>query len=38
MLDSEGISHTDNFIYLGYNPPYQLINRLNEVVVEVMVD
>lgn len=35
LLEQEGISHTGDFIYLGYNPPYQLINRRNEVVVEV---
>lgn len=38
MLEQRGISHSGKFIYLGYNPPYQLINRRNEVVVEVMVD
>jgi hypothetical protein len=33
-LKKEGISHTGNFVYLGYNPPYALIARRNEVVVE----
>ena len=34
-LDSKGIKHKGNFSYLGYNPPFQLINRTNEVVVEI---
>lgn len=33
-LKKEGISHSGNFVYLGYNPPYALIARRNEVVVE----
>jgi hypothetical protein len=33
-LKKEGITHLGNFIYLGYNPPYALIARRNEVVVE----
>lgn len=33
-LKKEGISHSENFVYLGYNPPYALIARRNEVVVE----
>jgi effector-binding domain-containing protein len=33
-LSKEGILHTDKFQYFGYNPPYELINRRNEVVVE----
>lgn len=36
LLEKEGITHTGNFIYLGYNPPYQVINRRNEIVVEVL--
>jgi hypothetical protein len=35
MLEKEGINHTGQFIYLGYNPPYQVINRRNEIVVEI---
>jgi hypothetical protein len=30
------INHTNKFSYLGYNPPYEVINRRNEVVVEVI--
>lgn len=33
-LTKEGIAHTDQFQFFGYNPPYELINRRNEVVVE----
>ena len=33
-LDSEGISYTNRFYVLGYNPPYELFNRKNEVIVE----
>jgi hypothetical protein len=35
-LAKEGISHDNNFFYLGYNPPYDMINRRNEIVVEVL--
>ena len=35
LLKEEGLSHTGDFIYLGYNPPYQLVNRRNEIVVEI---
>lgn len=33
-LAKEGIGHTGQFYYLGYNPPFDLINRKNEVIVE----
>lgn len=33
-LAKEQIAHNDKFTFLGYNPPYQLINRRNEVIVE----
>lgn len=33
-LTAEGIAHTDNFFFFGYNPPYEVINRRNEVAVE----
>lgn len=36
MLEKEGIKHNGQFIYMGYNPPYQVINRRNEIVVEVI--
>lgn len=33
-LKKEGIEHSNKFIYMGYNPPYEIINRRNEVAVE----
>jgi hypothetical protein len=33
-LDAEGISYTNRFYFLGYNPPYEVFNRKNEVIVE----
>lgn len=33
-LSTEGIAHTNNFFFFGYNPPYELLNRKNEVAVE----
>lgn len=33
-LDLEGIDHTNRFYYLGYNPPYEVVNRKNEIIVE----
>ena len=32
-LKDKGLSFYDNFRYLGYNPPYQLLCRKNEVIV-----
>ena len=36
-LKREGIEHSGKFAYLGYNPPYALIGRRNEIVVELLV-
>jgi len=33
-LDKEGIAYTNKFYLLGYNPPFELVNRRNEVIVE----
>jgi len=33
-LDAEDISYTDRFYFLGYNPPYAVFNRKNEIIVE----
>ncbi len=33
-LNAEGIAHTNTYFFLGYNPPYDLIGRKNEVIVE----
>ena len=35
VLDKEGIAYDSHFYYLGYNPPYDMINRRNEIVVEI---
>ncbi|MBS4059241.1 MAG: heme-binding protein [Bacteroidetes bacterium] len=36
ILDQAGIAHTGQFQYMGYNPPYQMINRRNDIVVELI--
>lgn len=33
-LDKEGIAYSNKFYFLGYNPPFELFNRRNEVIVE----
>ena len=33
-LQREGISYSDKFYFYGYNPPYEVFNRKNEVVIE----
>lgn len=33
-LNTEGVPHTNRYYIFGYNPPYDLLNRKNEVVVE----
>ena len=33
LLKEEGIEHDQDFSYLGYNPPFELINRRNEIIV-----
>jgi hypothetical protein len=35
LLIENNIEYYGNFRYLGYNPPYQFINRRNEVIVSV---
>ena len=37
-LDAEGIAYTNQFYFLGYNPPYEVFNRKNEVIVELQHD
>jgi hypothetical protein len=32
-LKEKGISYNGNFRFLGYNPPYQLMGRKNEIIV-----
>ena len=33
-LEIEGIKHTNRFYFLGYNPPFEVFNRKNEIIVE----
>ena len=33
-LEAEGIEHTDRFYFLGYNAPFEVFNRKNEVIVD----
>jgi len=33
-LDAKGISYTNRFYFFGYNAPYEVFNRMNEVLVE----
>ncbi|MCJ7465201.1 MAG: heme-binding protein [Maribacter sp.] len=37
-LDEEGITYTNRFYFLGYNPPFEVFNRKNEVIVELHSD
>jgi len=36
VLEANNIKHKGNFSYLGYNPPYEVVNRRNEIVVEIL--
>ncbi len=33
-LDAEGIIYSNRFYFFGYNAPYEVFNRKNEVIVE----
>ncbi|MCC6185819.1 MAG: heme-binding protein [Chitinophagaceae bacterium] len=33
-LDAAGIPHSSRFYFLGYDPPWEVFNRKNEVIVE----
>jgi len=35
-LDKEKLNYINKFTFLGYNPPYEVLNRRNEVVVELV--
>lgn len=37
ILAQHAIKHTGNFSFLGYNSPFEIFNRRNEIVVEVVV-
>lgn len=36
QLNKEGIEFENSFSFLGYNPPYQLLNRKNEVIIPLL--
>ena len=38
LLQEKGIEHKGNFLFLGYSPPFEMVNRKNEVVVELSGD
>jgi hypothetical protein len=38
LLKEKGITTYGHYRYLGYNPPYQIINRKNEIIVSVKLD
>lgn len=33
-IKAKGLQYTNRFFFLGYNPPYEIINRKNEIIVE----
>ncbi len=35
-LDAQGISYADKSFFFGYNPPYEVVNRKNEVIIELV--
>jgi len=37
-LEAKGIAYTNKFYFLGYNPPYEVLNRKNEIIVELQND
>jgi hypothetical protein len=34
LLDESGIKYSNTFSVLGYNPPYEILFRKNEIIVE----
>jgi hypothetical protein len=36
ILTKKGIATNGHFRFLGYNPPFQFINRRNEIIVSVI--
>ena len=33
-LDAEGVTYSSKFYFFGYNAPYEVLNRRNEIIVE----
>ena len=38
LLKEKGLAAYGHYRYLGYNPPYQLFNRRNEIIVSIKMD
>jgi hypothetical protein len=36
MLTLKNFRFEDSYSYLGYNPPYQMVNRRNEIIIELI--
>lgn len=36
LMDKEGLKYSDQVFYFGYNPPYQLMNRKNEIAIRLL--
>ena len=36
-LEAKGINYSNEFFYLGYNAPYEVFNRKNEIMVELKI-
>lgn len=34
LLEKQGITHSNKFYFLGYNAPFEMFNRRNEIIVE----
>jgi len=34
-LNDKGVAYSEPFVFLGYNPPYQMVDRRNEVMVRI---
>ena len=34
LLNEQNITHSNKFYFLGYNPPFEVFNRKNEIIVE----
>ncbi len=38
LLAAQNIAHLSDFSYLGYNPPYEVLNRRNEIIVSIQTE
>lgn len=35
LLNENGIKHSNEFSFLGYNSPFEILNRRNEIIIEI---